>query len=91
MYNVWSIVWSCIDSKIMPEIVVDRSSKIMLAHALLSLLVFNHGFIQISSGIFEIFCFCAMISKYYLTLCIFARYVYSVNAVSFFIDEKRTI
>ena len=60
------------------------------AHALLSLLVFNHGFIQIHFGIFEIFCFCFMISKYYLILWNFARYVYSVNAISFFIDEKRT-
>ena len=72
----------------MPEIVVNRSSKIMLAHTLLPLLVFNHGFIQILFGIFEIFCFCAMISEYFLILCIFARYVYSVNAISFFIDEK---
>ena len=38
MYNVWSIVWSYIDSKIMSELVVNRSSKVMLAHALLSLL-----------------------------------------------------
>ena len=90
MYNVWSIVWSCIPFKIMPELVVNRSSKIMLTHALLSLLVFNHGFIQIRFSIFEIFCFCFMISKYYLILWNFARYVYSVNAISFFIDEKRT-
>ena len=90
MYNVWSIVWSCIHSKIMPELVVNRSSKIMLAHALLSLLVFNHGFIQIRFNIFENFCFCFMISKYALILWNFARCVYSVNAIYFFIDEKRT-
>ena len=83
MYNVWSIVWSCIDSKIIPELVVNRSSKIMLAHALLSLLVFNHVFIQIRFGIFGIFCFCFMISKYYLILWNFASNVYSVNDISF--------
>ena len=90
MYNVWSIVWSCIDSKIIPELVVNRSSKIMLAHALLSLLVFNHVFIQIRFGIFEIFRFCFMIGKYYIIIWNFPRYVYSVNAISFFIDKKRT-
>ena len=34
---------------------VNGSSKNMLAHVLLSLLVFEHGFIQIRFGIFEFF------------------------------------
>ena len=74
----------------MVELVVNGSSKIMLAHAVLLLLVFNHGFIQILFGIFEIFCFCYLISKYYSKLWNFERYVYSVNSISIFIDEKCT-
>ena len=42
----------------MPEL-VNRSSKNMLAlaHALLSLLVFKHGFVQMRLGIFDFFAF----------------------------------
>ena len=61
----------------------------MLAHPLLALLVFEHGFIQIRFGIFEFFCFCFMSNKYYLILLNFTGYLFSVNTV-FFIDEKRT-
>ena len=43
---MWSIA-CCIDSKIMPELIVNESSKNMLAHVLLSLLV------QIRFGILE--------------------------------------
>ena len=47
----------------------------------LSLLLFNHGFIQTRFGPFELFWFCFMSNKYYLMLLIFSRYL---------IDEKRT-
>ena len=57
----------------------------MLPHALSSLLVFNHGFIQNRSGFF---CFCFMRHKYYLMPLNFRRYLFSVN--NFFIDEKPT-
>ena len=40
----------------------------MLAHALLSLLVFNHGFIQIRFGLFELFCFCFMCNILFNTI-----------------------
>ena len=46
--NVWWIAWCCIHSKIMPELDI-------LAYVLLSLLVFEHGFIQICFGMFEFF------------------------------------
>ena len=49
----------------------------MLAHALLSLLVFNHGVMQIRFGLFELFCFCFMSNKYYLMPLNFRRYVLS--------------
>ena len=49
----------------------------MLAHALLSLLVFNHGVIQIRFGLFELFCFCFMSNKYCLMPLNFRRYVLS--------------
>ena len=35
----------------------------MLAHALLSLLVFKHGFIQIRFGIFEFFVFASLVTN----------------------------
>ena len=60
----------------------------MLAHALLPHLVFELGFIQIRSGVFEFFRFCFM-SKYFLMLLNFTRYIFSVNTM-FFIDEKHT-
>ena len=60
----------------------------MSAHALLPHLVFELGFIQIRSGVFEFFRFCFM-SKYFLMLLNFTRYILSVNAI-FFIDEKHT-
>ena len=60
----------------------------MSAHALLPHLVFELGFIQIRSGVFEFFRFCFM-SKYFLMLLNFTRYIFSVNAI-FFIDEKHT-
>ena len=44
------------------------SSINMLAHALLSLLVFKHGFIQIRFVISEMFCFCFMSNKCYVIL-----------------------
>ena len=40
----------------MPEL-VNGSSKNMLVHALLSLLVFKFGFVQIHLGIFDFFVF----------------------------------
>ena len=58
----------------------------MLAHPLLPLLVFEHGFIQIRFGIFEFFCFCFMSNKCFLILLNFTRYLVSVN--NSFIDEK---
>ena len=61
----------------------------MLAHTLLLLLVFEHGFIQIRFGIFEFFCFCFMSHKYFLILLNFTRYLSSCKH-NFFIDEKRT-
>ena len=54
--------------------IVKGSSKNMLAHALLPLLVFEHGFIQRGFGIFEFLCFCFMINKYFLILLNFTRY-----------------
>ena len=59
----------------------------MLAHPLLLLLVFEHGFIQIRFGIFEFFCFCFMrmffnTTKFY-TMSFFCKH-------NFFIDEKHT-
>ena len=61
----------------------------MLAHALLSLLFFEHGFIQIGFAIFEFLCFCFMSNKYLLILLHlhFTSFLYKHN---FFIDEKRT-
>ena len=59
----------------------------MLVHALLSLLVFEHGFIQIRFGIFEFFCFCFISNKYFLILLHFTSFLCKHN---FFIDEKRT-
>ena len=61
----------------------------MLAHALLSLLVFEHGFIQMGFGIFEFFRFCFMSNKYFLILLNFKRYLFSVNTI-FFIEEEHT-
>ena len=58
--NLWSLVWCCIDFKIMPELDI--------AHSLLSLFVFKHGFIQIRFGIFELFFFYFRSNKYYLML-----------------------
>ena len=52
--SVWSVAWWCIHSKIMPAL-DNVGSKNMLAHVLLSLLVFEHGFIQISFRNFEFF------------------------------------
>ena len=37
---------------------IKRNSKNMLAHVLLSLLVFNHDFIQLRFGFSELFYFC---------------------------------
>ena len=61
----------------------------MLAHALLPLPVFEHGFIQICFVIFEFFCFCFMSNKNFLILLNFTRCLFSVNTI-FFIDEKHT-
>ena len=61
----------------------------MLPHAILSLLVFQHGFIQIRFGIFEIFCFCFMSNKIFFDTIKF----YTISFLckhNFFIDEKRT-
>ena len=58
----------------------NKSFKKMLAHPLLVLLVFEHGFIQIRFGIFEFFCFCFMSNKCFLMLLNFTRYLFSVNA-----------
>ena len=51
----------------------------MLAHALLRLQFFEHGFIQIRFRIFEFFCFCLMNNKYFLIF--FCKH-------NFFNDEK---
>ena len=53
----------------------------MLQHTLLSLLVFEHGLIQIRFGIFEFFCFCFMSKKYFLMLLNSTRYLFSVNTI----------
>ena len=53
----------------------------MLAHPLLPLLVFEHGFIQIRFGIFEYFCFCFMSNKLFLILLNFTQYLFSVNTI----------
>ena len=53
----------------------------MLAHPLLPLLVFEHGFIQIGFGIFEFFCFCFMSNKSFLILLNFTRFLFSVNTI----------
>ena len=61
----------------------------MLPHAILSLLVFQHGFIQIRFGIFEIFCFCFMSNKIFFDTIKF----YTISFLckhNFFIDEKHT-
>ena len=87
--NVWSIAWCCIHSKIIPEL-VNGSSKNMLAHALLLLLVFEHDFIQIRFGIFEFFCFCFMSNKYFLMLSNFARYLFSVNTIFYWWETYRS-
>ena len=58
---------------------VNVSFKNMLAHALLSLLVFKLGFIQMRFGIFEFFGFCFMSNKYFLMLLHFTRYLFSAN------------
>ena len=75
----------------------NGSSKNMLVHALLSLLVSKHGFIQILFGIFKFFCFCFISTRYFLILLNFTIYLFSVNTIiywlfihHFFIDEKRT-
>ena len=70
------------------QCMINESSKNMLAHALLPLLVFEHGFTQIRFSIFDFFCFCFMIDKYFLILSNFTRYLFSVNTI--FIDEKHT-
>ena len=54
----------------------------MLAHPLLALLVFEHGFIQIRFGIFDFFCFCFMSNKCFLILLNFTRYLFSVNTMN---------
>ena len=53
----------------------------MLAHALLPLLVFKHGFIQICFGILDFFCFCFMSNKHFLILLNFTQYLFSVNTI----------
>ena len=60
---------------------VNESSKNMLAHALLLLLVFEDCFIQIRFCIFEFFCFCFMSDKDFLILSNFTWYLFSVNAI----------
>ena len=59
----------------------------MLAHALLSLLVFKHGFIQIRFGIFELLVFALWV----INTIIFNKYyaIFSLQT-QFFIDGKRT-
>ena len=51
---------------------VNGSSKNMLAYVLLSLLVFEHGFIHIRFGIFEFFA--SLVLN-------FTRYLFSVNTI----------
>ena len=85
--NVWSIAWCCIHSKIMPEL---DSSKYMLSHALLLLLVFEHGFIQIHFGIFEFFRFCFMSNKIFVNTIIKFYTTSFLCKHKFFIDVKRT-
>ena len=61
----------------------------MLPYALLSLLVFEHGFIQICFDIFQFFCFCFMSNKIFFNTLKF----YTISFLckhNFFIDEKRT-
>ena len=84
--NAWSVVWCCIHSKIIPEL-VSESSKNMLAHALMSLLVFKHGFTQICFDIFDFFCLCFMSNKYYLILLNSRRHL-SLKTQSFYWWEK---
>ena len=58
----------------------------MLPHALLSLLVFKHSFIQIYFGIFDFFCFCFMSNKYYLILLNFTSYLFSVKKKIYWLE-----
>ena len=67
----------------------------MLAHVLLPLLVFEHGFIQIRFGIFEFFfCFCFISNQYFLILSNFTRYLFSANTIFYwwetFIEQKQS-
>ena len=89
MYRSQCMINSMMLYSFQDVVLVNGSSKNMIAHALLSLLVFKHGFIQISFGILDFFCFCFMSNKYYLILLTFTRYLFSVKTI-FFIDEKRT-
>ena len=67
--------WGNIHSKIMPEFVNKQKFWKMLTHALLSLLFFNHGFIQIRFGPFDFFvCFCFMSMKCYLSKLMLLNY-----------------
>ena len=61
----------------------------MLAHALLSLLVFEHDFIQVRFGIFECFCFCFLSNKYLLIQSNFTRY-FSVNTIFYWWETYRS-
>ena len=58
----------------------------MLPHALLSLLVFKHSFIQIYFGIFDFFCFCFVSNKYYLILLNFTSYLFSVKKKIYWLE-----
>ena len=80
--NAWSAVWCCIHSKIILEL-VSGSSKNMLAHALMSLLVFKHGFAQICFDIFDFFffCLCFMSNKHYLILLNSTRYLFPETTI----------
>ena len=72
------------------QCMINESSKNMLAHALLPLLVFEHGFTQIRFSIFDFFCFCFMIDKYFLILSNFTRYLFSVNTIFYWWETYRS-
>ena len=60
--NAWSVVWCCIHSKIIPEL-VSGSSKNMLAHALMSLLVLNMVWLRYVLIFFIFFVFVSWVTN----------------------------
>ena len=78
--SVWLMVWCIIHSMIMLEL-VKGSSKNMFGHAILSHLVFKHGFIQLSFGVFGFLVFASCVTNTYLILLNFTRYIFSVNII----------